>query len=704
MDKEKLEKKVVNLLENYAGKPLKTKEIQKMLKVSSRDYPVLKSCIRKLLEIRQIERIRNRRYRLPVAEFYTGIFRSGKYGFGFVSTERGDIYIHQNDRLTALPGDKVKVEIISRKRGKSREGRIIEIIEKRKKEIVGTYKKTKISGYVSPDDFRYVPEIIVPDSRSGKASNGQKVVVRIDNWKSESMNPEGTIIEVIGYPGEKGIDMLSIARSYGFPAVFPDEVIEEAEIFNEKDLEKEFGNRADLRDKLIFTIDPEEAKDFDDGISLEEKEDGILEIGVHIADVSFFVKETTQLDKEARKRGTSLYLINKVIPMLPENLSNNLCSLVPGKDRLAFSVIIDIKKNGEIAGYRILESIIKSKKRFSYGEAQNILDGKKRSKYRHVLQKMAKLARLLRYNREQAGSIDFDIPEVEFELDENDFPVSTYKKPLYETNQLIEEFMLLANRVTARHCAVCESRYRLSLPYIYRVHAEPDREDLAEFAKLVKAMGYKIIRKGKNEIQWLQHVLHECQGKPEENLIKEVALRSMKKAVYSSDNIGHYALAFDDYTHFTSPIRRYPDLMLHRLIKLYTNGVNPGEVKVLKKEVDYVCDHSSEMEQLSEVAEREAIKLKQIEYMKLHVGEVFSAVISGVTSYGLFVETSENLAEGLIHIKDLTDDYYQYDEKKYSLKGLRNGRVYRLGDRIDVLLVRVDEEEKHIDFIPYGTN
>ncbi|RKY88910.1 ribonuclease R, partial [candidate division KSB1 bacterium] len=697
-----LENDVLFLLEKYSGVAFKSKEIQRRLKIPSRNYPELKRCLKKLLEEKRIERAKNRRYRFASHNILSGVFRSSKYGYGFVSTEKGEIYIGKENRGTAFPGDKVRVEIFARKSGKSREGRIVEVIEKRKREIVGTYRKLKINGYVIPDDMKYVHNVYVNDSNAKNVKDGQKVVVRIDRWESEFLNPEGSVVEVIGYPGEKGVDIFAIARSYGFASSFPEEVVKEAEKMDEKMILKEIENRVDFRNKLIFTIDPEDAKDFDDAISLEEKGDGKFQLGVHIADVSFFVRDSTELDKEARKRGTSIYLIDRVIPMLPENLSNNLCSLIPGRDRLTFSIIIDLSRSGDVLNYKILKTVINSKKRFSYREAQEILDGKKESEFYPVLKKMNELARVLRNKREEKGSIDFDVPEVSFELNEKDVPVKIYKRELFDTNYLIEEFMLQANCIAASHILLFERKYQVSLPYIYRVHDKPNRDDIKDFTHLIKVLGYNISRKGKKEVKWFQEVLSKCIGKPEENLVKEVALRSMRKAVYSPKNIGHFALAFERYTHFTSPIRRYPDLILHRLMKKYDEeNFSRNDMKILKKELKDVCEHSSEMEQLSEEAEREVIRLKQLEYMKQHIGEVFSAVISGVTSFGLFVETRDSLCEGLIHIRNLEDDFYEYDEKNYALKGKSREKIYRLGDPIQVLLVRVDEEEKHIDFIPY---
>jgi ribonuclease R len=604
---------------------------------------------------------------------------------------------------TALHDDIVEVALFAHplRKPKAREedrveGEIVKIVERIRTTIVGTLEQSARFCFVIPDDERFTRDVYVASDDLKGATHGDKVVVELLVWEDEQQNPEGTVVEVLGRSGDARIEVLSVARSFGLPMEFPKDVEQEAAHFGEAIPHAEIARRLDLRGTTCFTIDPEDAKDFDDAISFEELPDGNMRLGVHIADVSHYVREGSMLDREAYARGTSVYMVNEVIPMLPERLSNNLCSLKPNVDRPTFSVLMDVDTHGSVKGYTIRKSVIHSKRRFTYEEVQKILESGRGDLREHLLP-VFKLTQVLLKNRRRDGSIDFETGEAKFKFDENGFPSQIIKKERLDAHRLIEECMLLANKTVAKHIGVVKGEAKPK-PFVYRVHDVPDPSRLADLANFVKQFGFSLDAKHGVSSRALQRLLDQVKGSEVENFINEVALRSMAKAVYSEKNIGHYGLAFDCYTHFTSPIRRYPDLVVHRLLEEYERGVSIDRLQELTQRLPAVCRQSSDRERLAVEAERTSVKVMQVEFMKRHVGDEFDAVIGGVTQYGMFVEISDLLVEGLVHVRDLADDFYLYDEKRYALQGRSRGKIYRLGDTVKVKVVSVNPEKREIDF------
>ncbi|MBP1682562.1 MAG: Exoribonuclease, partial [Ignavibacteriaceae bacterium] len=532
----------------------------------------------------------------------------------------------------------------------------------------------------------YVDEKNLKDSKTG-----DKVAIGKISWEDRMQNPGGEIVEVIGKEGTLHAEVTSIAREFGIPFIFNEKTHLEAEKINLEIDEKEIGKRIDFRSKNVFTIDPVDAKDFDDALSIEKLENGNYKVGVHIADVSHYVKAGTSIDKEASGRGNSVYLVGKAIPMLPEKLSNNICSLVPNEDRLTFSVIFEMTDKGDLLNHQIAKTIINSKRRFTYEEAQKIIESGE-GDFANEVRLLNELARQLRNTRMKTGSFEFFSPEVEFQLDESGYPSNILKKEIKESNMLVEEFMLLANKTIAERIFS-----RGNVPFVYRVHDFPDEEKITEFTRFVKSLGYSFNPKGGKAATQFNQLMQQVKGTEEEGVISELAVRSMAKAIYSTKNIGHYGLGFKNYTHFTSPIRRYADLLVHRVLDktlISKSGKNYSLDQLTK-----ICEHISATERTAMEAERRSVKLKKIQFLQNKLGEEFHAVISGVVNYGIFVELTDILAEGLIRARDLEGDFYVLDEKKYSLIGKRTKKQFRLGDKITVKLVRVDLDNLELDFI-----
>lgn len=706
-----LENQIVQFLNNNPNRLYKRRELARKLNVAHRDYPAFKELVRELGQTGRIRRHKGNRFgKFSKPDEITGILHVKTAGYGFLirDDEKEDVFISQRNMGSALHRDRVRVVLWARTKGRLPEGKVVEVLDRGRESIVGTLKKAKAYYYVLPDELKLNKDIHINRSGMAKAKPGQKVIVEILNWGDERRMPEGKVIQVLGWPDDPGVDISSVAAGFNLPLEFPGSVLKEAESVNDVLSEQIILYRKDLRDKLIFTIDPETAQDHDDAVSYEILPNGNSLLGVHIADVSHFVISGSAMDREALRRGTSVYLVDRVIPMLPERISNQICSLKPNQDRLAFSALMELTPDGELVDYEFAETIIRSRYKLSYQDVHQILlDRKQGRKSRSkqdknlvdLLMRMADLSCRLKERWQKDGSINFDIPEAEVLL--KDGRTAELKvKERYESHEIIESFMLLANRTVAGHIQFLREKTGAKLPFIYRIHERPRKEKLEEFSRFVRALGYDFHVSKKVRPRAFQDLLKHFQGTPQEIIVETIALRSMMKAVYTTSDIGHFGLAFPSYTHFTSPIRRYPDLMVHRLLKAYLkeDGKEVGALMKLSK----MCDLVTEKEIKAQEAERESIRAKQVEYMERHIGDRFNGVISSVTSFGIFVEIPEFLVEGLILMKDLKDDYYTYDEKKYSLIGQNLGKVYRLGDPIQIIVARVWHQMRKIDFIPAG--
>jgi len=695
-----MKKEIKSFFNRNQGRGYKAREVAKKLGISSEhEYASLKAALHKLEQENFLMHI-GKRYQLrkePQTNKLIGKLEINRNGYGFVIINKSkvnDVFIAARNLDAAFDGDTVEVELFAKQKGKNLEGQIVKVLERKRKEYVGILKKSKSLLFISPDDRTIHRDIYINPKKHNGAKVGDKVVVGNISWDTSMLNPEGEVIEVLGKSGTHDTDILSLAREFDLRYKFPNTVLTEAEKISIKIPEEEIKKRLDYRDKNVFTIDPEDAKDFDDALSLEILSNGNYSIGIHIADVSHYVSKDSHLDNESLLRGNSVYFVGRVVPMLPEKLSNTICSLVPYEDRLTYSVIVEITPRGRIVDYSINKTIINSKRRFTYEEAQQVLETGNGDLADDIL-KLNKIAQILRAKRMKEGSFNFISPEVKFKLDEAGVPLSIAVKQTKESNMLIEEYMLLANKIVAKHIAVPKSG--AVKPFVYRVHDLPDQEKIVEFSRFVKTLGYSFDPNESKKSLTFQNLLNQIKGKEEEALINELAIRSMAKAVYSPKNIGHYGLGFKHYSHFTSPIRRYSDLITHRLLHYYANNKS-GEIYSLAQ-LDDICENISAAERNAIEAERFSVKQKQIEYLSNHQGNEFSAIISGVTNFGIFVKITEILAEGLVRLRDLEDDYYVLDEKRYAIVGRRNRKQYRLGDKVNVKLIRVDEERGELDFI-----
>lgn len=677
------------------------KALSKSLNVHKSDYHLFRNSLEKLKKQNEIQ-LNKKTKMYSISKYrrtFTGELSLTRGGYGFVADneKQEDVFVGRDHLNTAFNNDIVEVKLYASTKGKRKEGFVTKIIKRARTKFVGTFHLTDYYGYVVPDDKRVYRDFFIPKEKYANAKNGQKVVVSMDSWSRDHLNPEGSIVEIIGYPGEKGVDIASIAHSFELGLKFNKKIENEAKKAATGFPKTELEHRLDLRDEMCITIDPEDAKDFDDAVSLKIKANGNYILGVHIADVSYYVQENTEIDKEAFKRGTSVYLVDRVIPMLPEYLSNNLCSLKPNEDRLTFSCIMEITPAGEIENYNITPSIIHSKRRFNYEEVQQIFDTQPNEPSYSLINNMMQLSKILTETRLKNGGLDFETPEVTFQLDEKGFPTSITRKKRLDSHRLIEEFMLIANKTVAEYIKKINPEDKI-LPFLYRVHEKPSQEKIKKLFDFLKIIGYEHNPSKKVQSDFFQKLLNDIKGSKEEIVIEEIALRSMMKAVYSPQNIGHFGLGFEDYTHFTSPIRRYPDLVVHRLIKLYQNNSDINNISDLQRRIKKIGDQSSAMERTAMEAERESIRLKQNEYISQHIGEEFEGVVSGVTSFGIFVELIDTLCEGLVHITDMDDDFYIFDEKSYSLVGRDTDRVIRLGDTVNIRVERVDLEVGKVDY------
>ncbi|HCO18820.1 MAG TPA: ribonuclease R, partial [Tissierellales bacterium] len=654
-----------------------------------------------------ILKARNERYGLLNNEYMAlGVLEGNEKGFGFViSKDRPgeDVFISAENMNGAMHGDKVVVNILKRREtSRKQEGEIIRILERANETVIGTYEGNGNFGFVIPDNHKLSYDIFIPKAGSMNAKDGQKVIVELTRWPEPRRNPEGNVIEVLGYPWEKGTDILSIVRMFNLPSVFPEDVIKEAQAVPMRIPEDEISRRRDLRQLKLFTIDGADAKDLDDAVSIESLDNGGYRLGVHIADVSHYVKDGSPLDKEALKRGNSVYLLDRVIPMLPHELSNGICSLNPKEDRLAMSVIMDIDKKGKVYAHEIFESVINSKARLIYDDVSDLLEGKTSTegKLRDVAEElfvMKELMDILRSRRERRGSIDFDFPESYIELDENGKPIDVRKLERRVANRLIEEFMLVCNETVA------ERFFWAQVPFLYRIHEDPNPEKLADFLRFIHNFGYSVRGKELHPKDF-QRLTDEIKGRREEPVISTLLLRTMQKAVYSSEPGKHFGLAAQYYSHFTSPIRRYPDLQIHRIIKETLRGnLSHRRMEHLEGWLPEVAEHTSMTERRAEEAEREVDDLKKAQFMAERIGEEYDGIVSSVTSFGMFVQL-ENTIEGLVHFSNMEDDFYFFDEENYMIVGERTKRTYRLGDEVRIKVIGADIGKKNIDFAIASAN
>ena len=626
----------------------------------------------------------------------TGTFVRRANGKNSVITDEGgeQIFVAERNSLRALNGDRVQVSICAHVKGREPEAVVTAIIEKKDQTFIGTLNVERNFATLSTDSKYLANDIILPKNKLKGGQSGDKAIVKITSWPDDAKNPRGEVIDILGQAGENNAEINAILAEFDLPYKYPAAVERAADRINPDITDEVIAARRDMRQVTTFTIDPRDAKDFDDALSLRRLPDGNLEVGVHIADVTHYVRPDTIIDREAQQRATSVYLVDRVVPMLPERLCNEICSLRPDEDKLTFSVIFTMDDNARIIDSQICRTVTRSNRRFTYEEAQEVIETG-HGDYADEILTLDRLAKILRDRRFENGSVDFDRCEVRFEIDEHGHPISVYFKESKDANKLIEEFMLLANRTVATAIGKPASRKKPKA-FVYRVHDVPDVSKLSDLAALSRTFGYKVKTNGSaREVnRSLNKMLADVKGHGEENLLSTLAIRSMAKAIYTTHNIGHYGLGFDFYTHFTSPIRRFPDMMVHRLLDRYLNGGR----SVNAEKLEDLCNHSSAMEQLAANAERASIKYKQVEYMADHLGEVYSGVISGVTEWGLYVELDDNKCEGLVPMRDLADDYYDFDDKNYCLIGRRHGHRYRLGDNINVQVARCNLERKQLDF------
>lgn len=694
---------VLALLERAPKKRFKAAELARELDLSREGYLELRKTLRRLVQEGALVKLQKNRYAsATLSPMVTGLLRVNSQGYGFVTRDDGgeDVFIGAKKMASALHRDQVRVRLFATRKGERPEGEVVEILDRGRDRIVGTFRWGRKYAYVVPDDIKIQTDIILPEPEESGAEEGQKVVVVIDRWPSPQQNPEGHITRVLGYPDDPGVDILSIVHGFSLDPNFPEAVEREAQGLGKGIPPTEYRRRLDCREWLIFTIDPADAKDFDDAVSLRTLANGHLELGVHIADVSHYVAPEGAIDWEAESRGTSVYLVDRVIPMLPEHLSNNLCSLVQGEDKLCYTVLMELSPTGSLVGHSFHESVIRSSRRLTYEEAQGLIDGAGTDAISLQLRRMWELATALIRHRERRGSIDFESQEVQVVLDERGRPVELRRRERLQSHRLIEEFMLLANETVARHVGLeTAAEGDEAPPFVYRIHEKPDRDDVADLLQLLANFG--IIQSAPKRItpHFFQKLGGVIRRHPAAVVLQDAMLRTMMKARYSTENLGHFGLAYSHYTHFTSPIRRYPDLLVHRLLKAYTAGANPGDIAPLTSRLDEQCRAASENEVRAAEAERASIKLKQIEYMEGHLGEEHEGFISRIVPFGLFVTLPEMLIDGLVHIADLADDYYLREPSGYRLIGQHAGKVYALGDKVRVRISRVDRNERLVDFV-----
>ena len=676
------------------NKKLNYKQVSKILKVKEMGVKIQIIDVMKEMVISGVlEESQRGAFRLAekTSKIITAVKNTNQRGVYANIDEENEVYIPKEYSQFALAGDEVEVLLFSKNKKKV-EGEVVSVINRKRNEFVGIIDCSSSNYFLIADDKKVTFDIFLPPKSVKREFLDKKVLVRVEGWNENYKNPIGKVVEVIGEINDHNTEINSILYDYGFSPKFPDQVEKSANKISKIISEEDIGKRLDIRKTTTFTIDPKDAKDFDDALSVKQLNNGNWEIGVHIADVSHYVKKGGVIDKEAVERATSVYLVDRVIPMLPEILSNNICSLKPNVDRLAYSVLFEMDEKANLVDYKISKTVIHSDVRFTYQTAQDVIDNNE-GKLKSELLLLDKLSKILRKKRQQNGSINFESTEVKFILDKDSNPVDVYFKESLSTNHLIEEFMLLANKTVAKHIGFPKKDAK---SFVYRVHDLPDTDRISTLNNIVKKFGHSINNENSNKLsESLNNLLKKVKGKKEQQMVETLTIRSMAKAVYSTNNIGHYGLAFEYYSHFTSPIRRYPDLIVHRLLEDYINGT----ISVGKENLEKVCKHCSEMEKVASTAERDSIKYMQVKFLKNKIGDSFEGVVSGVTEWGLYVEIIENKCEGLVKVSSIKDDHYIYDEKKYALIGYRSKAIYQLGQKVKIKIQRADLERKQMDFI-----